>query len=88
MQTKQRQSFRFRVSDQDFHTSSHTGRNNSAWRCVSVAVKPEGVAVRHSRDSKKRKTTLFFTNAEWSAFVKGVKEDQFDPEGGIEQHLK
>ena len=88
MSEKHPKQFCFQVSDQDFQTSSHTGRNNSAWRCVSVAVKSEGIAVRHSRDSKKRKTTLFFTNGEWAAFVKGVKEDQFDPVGGIETHLQ
>lgn len=63
----------FPVRDEDFKTSSWTTGHH--W-CVQVADKPEGVAVRDSKDPSK--TTLFFTHDEWKAFVKGVKGGEFD----------
>lgn len=44
--------------------------------CVAVARTDEGVFVRDTKDSGK--STLSFTNDEWSAFVKGVKADEFN----------
>ncbi|KKU50220.1 MAG: hypothetical protein A3F53_00960 [Candidatus Zambryskibacteria bacterium RIFCSPHIGHO2_12_FULL_48_10] len=65
--------FSFPVQNQDFVKSWKSGKHNY---CVEVAQKPEGVAV---RDSKNRSgATLFFTNAEWSAFLAGAKSGQFD----------
>lgn len=63
----------FSVQDQDFKTSSWTVGHH--W-CVQVARKPEGVALRDSKDPEKN--TLFFTHNEWNAFVKGVKGNEFE----------
>ncbi|PIR57990.1 MAG: DUF397 domain-containing protein [Parcubacteria group bacterium CG10_big_fil_rev_8_21_14_0_10_38_31] len=63
----------FLVSDLAFKKSSHS---RIITFCVSVALTPDGVAVRDTKDSSKR--TLFFTHGEWKAFVKGVKEGEFD----------
>ena len=65
----------FTVEDSDFRTSSWTNRTHDHW-CVQVAKKPQGVAVRDSKDTGK--TTLFFSHNEWNAFVKGVKAGEFD----------
>ena len=65
---------RIKVRDKDFKTSSWSKNNPKT--CVAVAVKPNGVAVRNSNDPAKN--TLFFTNDEWFAFVKGVKSNEFD----------
>lgn len=64
----------FTVKDSDFKTSRWTG--GIIARCVAVAIKPEGVAVRNSLDSSKN--TVFFTREEWDAFIKGVKDGDFD----------
>lgn len=57
----------FRVS-----TFSGGGAN-----CVAVRDDADGrVTVRHSRRSG---TELTFTRDEWAAFVRGVKDGQFDP---------
>jgi len=63
----------FPVKDSDFHTSSWT---KGGKRCVQVARKQQGVAVRDSKDASK--TSLFFNHDEWNAFVKGVKAGEFD----------
>jgi len=44
---------------------------------VLVAQKPEGVAVRDSKDASKH--TMFFSRDEWDAFVNGVKGGEFGP---------
>ena len=45
--------------------------------CVAVAISPnQEVAVRNSSDPQK--TTLVFTRDEWDAFIKGVKDGDFD----------
>ncbi|WXU00743.1 MAG: hypothetical protein Ctma_1472 [Catillopecten margaritatus gill symbiont] len=44
--------------------------------CVEVAINNDGVGVRDSKDSQK--TTLNFTHQEWSAFIKGVKLNEFN----------
>ena len=58
---------------------------NAVWRrssgggttaCVEVALLHEGVAVRDSR--KPEGPVLFFTPAEWDAFVGGAKDGEFD----------
>lgn len=61
------------LKDNDFKVSGWCG--NRA-KCVQVAIKPSGVAVRDSKDAGK--TTLAFTNREWKAFISGVKSGQFD----------
>ncbi len=66
---------RFPVKDQDFIKSSWSKNNPKT--CVMVAVKPEGVAVRDSKDPEKH--TLFFTHDEWDAFLRGAKGGEFNP---------
>ena len=68
--------FSFKVTDDQFKTSSYTNPGGVINRCVKVAITPKGVAVRDSKD--KDNTTLFFKPGEWNAFIKGVKENQFD----------
>lgn len=66
---------KFKVADGDFIKSSWSKNNPKT--CVLVASKPQGVAVRDSKDSTK--TTLFFTHKEWAAFLKGAKGGEFGP---------
>jgi hypothetical protein len=60
---------------------------NAVWRrstqsdddtsaCVEVAVLSNGYAVRNSTDPDG--PVLFFTQAEWDAFVGGAKDGEFD----------
>ncbi len=65
----------FPVCDSDFRSSINTFKHCKP-RCVQVAIKQEGVAVRDSKDPTKK--TLFFNHEEWEAFTKGVKEGEFD----------
>ncbi|MFA6354378.1 MAG: DUF397 domain-containing protein [Candidatus Paceibacterota bacterium] len=65
---------KIRFSDGDFQKSSLS--KHSKKLCVEVAIKPEAVGVRDSKDQ--RKTVLKFTRAEWKAFVAGVKAGEFD----------
>ena len=47
--------------------------------CVEVGQLPDGfVTVRDTKDPERR-TSLTFTRDEWEAFVKGVKNGEFDP---------
>ena len=66
-------SFRFTVKNSDFVKSIWSGRHS---KCVEVARKPEGVAVRDSKSPDGG--TLFFTNEEWEAFTHGVKSGEFN----------
>lgn len=63
----------FKVRDDDFMVSRWTG--GIIARCVAVAIKPEGVAVRNSLDPAKK--TVFFTREEWDAFIRGVRDGDF-----------
>jgi len=65
--------FRFKVADTDFKKSTQS--RIITW-CVSVAVTPKGVAVRDTKD--RRKKTLYFTHDEWKAFTGGVKDGEFE----------
>lgn len=65
---------RFAVSDRDFVKSSFSKNNPKT--CVTVAIKPEGIAIRDSKDQSK--VTQFYSHAEWKAFLKGVKRGEFD----------
>lgn len=59
--------------DRHFKTSSACGIP----LCVAVAISPEHeVGVRNSGDSKK--TTVVFNKDEWNAFIKGVKNGEFE----------
>ena len=53
--------------------SSHSAYNGS---CVETAGLPGGVAVRDSKDPGGPQ--LAFTAAEWSAFIAGAKDGEFD----------
>lgn len=64
----------FTVSNDDFTKSSWSKNNPKT--CVEVARKTEGVAVRDSKNPDG--STLFFSNEEWDAFVKGVKDNEFN----------
>jgi hypothetical protein len=55
-------------------TSSHSGSDNA---CVAVAVDPDGEVVVHNTN-RRHLGVLPFTPAEWSAFVAGVKDGEFD----------
>lgn len=75
---KKNKIFSFPVEDELFKTSSYTNPGGVINRCVRVAKTEQGVAVRDSKDKKRNKTTLFFTHEEWTAFIDGAKESQFD----------
>ena len=64
----------FKVKDTDFKVSRWTG--GIIARCVAVAIKPVGVAVRNSLDPSKK--TIYFTREEWNAFIRGVKDGDFN----------
>lgn len=63
----------FPVEDKDFKTSIKTGKHVF---CVEVAIKPEGVALRDSKNPSHG--ILFFNPGEWNAFIGGVKDGEFD----------
>lgn len=65
--------FSFPVSDDDFMPSMGWCKNRP--KCVVVAMKSEGVAVRDSKLANS--PTLFFTHEEWTAFTNGVKDGEF-----------
>lgn len=69
-----RKRFSFPVTNQDFVKSSWSKNNPKT--CVMVARKPEGVALRDSKNPDAG--TQFYTNDEWNAFVSGVKSGEFD----------
>ncbi|MGW1039906.1 DUF397 domain-containing protein [Streptomyces sp. NPDC002547] len=57
-----------------FRTSSYTNGNGA---CVEVAELPDGG--RAVRDTKDRQGGVQFYNvAEWTAFIQGVKDGEFD----------
>lgn len=50
---------------------------NNPQTCVEVVIEPgKGVAVRDSKDP--HSAALFFTHAEWEAFLNGAKAGEFD----------
>lgn len=58
----------------DYHKSSHSGQNG---QCVEVAKTADGG--RWLRDSKNpSQPAHYFTAAEWTAFIRGVKDGEFD----------
>ena len=61
-------------SDADFVKSSYC--TSPPGGCVEVAAKDGIVAV---RDTKNPGHLLYFSTAEWEAFIGGVKSGEFDP---------
>jgi len=61
------------AQDLMFRKSSHSGSGGS---CVEVAITPELVAVRDSKDPAG--PVLWFTPAEWRAFVNGAVDGEFN----------
>ena len=57
-----------------WRTSSHSGDQGD---CVEVAPLDDGsVAVRHSQSPDR--AVIVYTAAEWTAFVAGVRDGEFD----------
>lgn len=57
-----------------WHISSHSGGNDD---CVEVGVDDDGS--RKVRNSKRRGGAVVnFTPSEWAAFIRGVKDGEFD----------
>ncbi len=56
-----------------WHKSSRSSGNGN---CVEVAILDDAVAVRDTKD--RSGPVLVFTPAEWSAFVTGAKDGDFD----------
>jgi Domain of unknown function (DUF397) len=56
-----------------WHKSSRSSGNGN---CVEVAIVDDAVAVRDTKD--RSGPVLVFTAAEWSAFVSGAKDGEFD----------
>lgn len=64
---------KIRFKDSDFKKPTSTLMRRI---CFMVAHKNGAIAVRDSKDASKK--TLIFNEAEWGAFVKGVKDGEFD----------
>lgn len=63
-------------NDKDFTVSSYSDPGGIIKTCVAVACVGSHVAVRNTNDDTKN--TIVFTMDEWSAFIKGVKNGEFD----------
>ncbi|PRX12598.1 uncharacterized protein DUF397 [Actinoplanes italicus] len=62
------------IGDEGWFKSSHS---TGTARCVQARfLAAGGVAIRHSADD--RSAVLRYTQAEWDAFVQGVKDGEFD----------
>ncbi|MEU6997691.1 DUF397 domain-containing protein [Nonomuraea sp. NPDC046570] len=61
------------LSHAEWRTSSRSGGNGE---CVSVAFVRDDVAVRDSKNPDG--PVLVFTHAEWSAFLGGVHDGEFE----------
>ena len=64
-----------KVSEDGFKTSSFTPEDAYV-ACVAVKMEKGMVRVRDTKDESD--TTLSFTEAEWDAFIRGVKSGEFD----------
>jgi hypothetical protein len=60
-----------KIKGKDFTKSTYSGAST----CVGVAMENNKVSVINTNE---RKTIVEFTNAEWVAFIKGVKNCEFD----------
>ncbi len=57
-------------------TWTKSSRSGAAGHCVEVAFVGQATAVRDSKDPTG--PALFFTPAEWDAFLEGAKHGEFD----------
>lgn len=64
-----------KVDSDGFKTSRLTYITNKR-TCVSVKISNDKVRVRNTED--KNKVTTEFSHEEWSTFIKGVKDGEFD----------
>jgi hypothetical protein len=70
------------VADTDRSAGPHWKK--SSWsaengNCVEVAVLPgDNIGVRDSKDNARGCPALTFTSAEWSVFVVGIQNGEFD----------
>ncbi len=53
-----------------------SSRSNGQGQCVEIADTPDGVLVRDSKNP--HDGNLAFTPSEWSAFLGGAKDGEFD----------
>lgn len=66
-----------KVDEDGFFTSKWTNKPvGIKFVCVSVKISDDKVQVRDTKDASK--TTLTFNHDEWRAFIKGVKDGEFD----------
>ena len=65
---------RMEFADHEFRKSSSCPPGR--WACVEVAMRKGVVAVRNTTDLSK--TTLYYTDKEWAAFIGGVKKNEFE----------
>jgi uncharacterized protein DUF397 len=61
------------LTNAEWKTSTRSSGNG---QCVEVAITSEGVAVRDTKD--RSKAPHLYTQAEWAAFIGGVKDGEFD----------
>lgn len=56
-----------------WYKSSYSGKETN---CVEFRRTPDGVEVRNSK--RPDQATIAYTTSEWDAFLKGVKDGEFD----------
>ncbi|PIR45447.1 MAG: hypothetical protein COV09_01415 [Candidatus Vogelbacteria bacterium CG10_big_fil_rev_8_21_14_0_10_50_13] len=64
-----------KIDEEGFATSSVTYITNRR-TCVSVKIENKDVKVRNTEDPTKK--TLSFNHQEWTAFIEGAKNGEFD----------
>ncbi len=60
-----------KIKGKDFVKSTYSGGS----ACVGVAIENGSISV---VNTKEKRTIIEFTEAEWIAFIKGVKDGEFD----------
>lgn len=69
--------FKFNVEERDFKVSSTAqGWCGNRPKCVAIARKDEGVAIRDTKNP--RSHTLYFNPNEWKDFLRAAKAGEFD----------
>lgn len=65
----------FHHDEIEYKISSFSGENHN---CVGIQIDSEAVRIINTNDVSQR---CAFTHAEWAAFVRGVKRNEFDLPG-------